>query len=135
MDRSEQVVLCVDDDSDTCELVKVMFGLIDYDVITCSTAADGLHCARQGGFSAIILDYRLVDLCGAEICREIRSFDVLTPVIFFAAEARFSEKQKALDAGANAYLVKPNDLEILSETVLGFTYGAQKNWFLSERRR
>lgn len=110
--------MCVDDDKDTCLLVEYMFKQNNYKVVSCMTADEGLAEAEKGGYSAIILDNWFAESSGVEICRKIRVFDSLTPIIFFSGEARPKEKQKAIDAGANEYLVKPNDLEKLTQTVI-----------------
>jgi DNA-binding response OmpR family regulator len=63
---------------------------------------------------AIILDNRLPDGKGTALCRQIRSFDHRTPIIFYSAAAYQSDIDQALAAGAQLYLTKPTDLERLS---------------------
>jgi two-component system OmpR family response regulator len=119
MEASKQTILCIEDDKDTCDLIEFMFRQAGYQVSSCSTAEDGLRQVRQGNFEAVILDNHLRGISGYEVCREIRTFDQNIPVIFFSGEARAQEKEKALAAGASAYLIKPNDFEKLTETVIG----------------
>ncbi len=116
--EQSKTILYIDDDNDGCELVTVMFKLAGYAVTCCTSAEEGLLRARQGGFGAIVLDNRLEYTSGVEICREIRRFNAVTPIIFFSGESRPQEKQKGIDAGANAYLVKPNDVGELTERVI-----------------
>ena len=52
-----------------------------------------------------------------EVCREIRSFNPPTPIIFYSGETRDAEIKKALAAGADEYLTKPLGLLRLVETV------------------
>ena len=118
MEPPNSEILCIDDDDDTRELIKFSFRLADYRVTTCGTAEEGLVQAGRGGFRAIILDNRFRDSSGELVCQEIRRFDRVTPIVFFSGEARPQEINKALAAGANAYLVKPNDFEKLTETVI-----------------
>lgn len=120
MEQSRHEILCIDDDKDTCELVEFMFKQKGYKVISCATGKDGLTRARSEQFGAIILDNRFHGSDGANICEEIRSFDRSTPIIFFSGEARLQEKEKALKAGANEYLIKPNDLDRLTDTIINF---------------
>jgi two-component system cell cycle response regulator DivK len=120
MEHSKQEILCIDDDNDTCELVAFMFKQKGYNVISCVNADEGLLRARRKEFGAIILDNRFHGSDGTTICEEIRSFDEATPIIFFTGEARLKEKEKALAAGANGYLIKPNDLEKLTDTIINF---------------
>jgi DNA-binding response OmpR family regulator len=120
MSQPGREILCIDDDRDTCELVEFMFKQKGYKVTSCSTGEDGLRRARNERFGAIILDNRFHGSDGADICQTIRSFDKETPIIFFTGEARLQEKEKALSAGANDYLIKPNDLDKLTETIINF---------------
>ena len=110
-------ILCVEDDKDACELLDFLLSGEGFEVVSCSTSKEGLQLARQGGFSAIVFDYRLPEISGLEICREIRTYDKQTPIIFYSASAYPKEKEAGLAAGANAYLVKPNDLEKVAETI------------------
>lgn len=118
MTQENKDILCIDDDNDTCELVKYVLEREGLQVTACSTADEGLLYARKGNFRLIILDNRFHMTSGIEVCEEIREFDKTTPVIFFTGESRQSEIDKALEAGATAYLVKPNDFEKLAPTVL-----------------
>lgn len=110
-----RTILCIEDDEDTCTLVRFVFEQEDFQVTTCS-AKDCLKIVEKESFSAIILDNYFGDLSGVDICREIRNLHSTTPIIFFSGEVRPSEKNKALSAGANAYLIKPDDFEKLVET-------------------
>jgi DNA-binding response OmpR family regulator len=76
-----------------------------------------LKLIHEEKFLAFILDNWFEGTSGVDICKEIRSFDLNTPIIFCSGEARRFEIDKALAAGANAYLVKPIDFEELTETV------------------
>jgi CheY-like chemotaxis protein len=52
-----------------------------------------------------------------DVCRAIRTFNKNVPVVFFTASAREKDRVAILASGAQAFLVKPNDLNILTETV------------------
>jgi DNA-binding response OmpR family regulator len=110
-------ILCVEDDKDSCELLDFILSGEGFEVVSCSTSQEGLHLAKQGGFSAIVLDYCLPEVSGLEICREIRTYDKQTPIIFYTASAYPKDKEEGLKAGANAYLVKPIDLEKIAKTI------------------
>lgn len=113
-------ILCIEDDPDCCEILEIILGDEEFEVVTCASSRSGLKLAKQGGFSAIILDYRLAEINGVEICREIRTYDQKTPIIFYTASAFLKDINAGLEAGANAYLVKPNDFGKIAETVKKF---------------
>ena len=117
MNEEKKSILCIEDNEDTCELVTFVFQQIGYEVTTCNQT-DCLTRIREEKSLAIILDNHFEGMKGTDICQEIRSFHQTTPIIFFTGETRPSEIEKALANGANAYLVKPNDFERLTETVI-----------------
>ncbi len=111
-------VLCVEDDEDTCMMLRDLLGLIDCEVTTAATAAEALELiARRGRFDLYLLDNWLPGGSGVELCREIRRSDPSTPVVFYSGASLDSEREEALAAGAQAYLVKPGDVALLVETV------------------
>lgn len=111
-------VLCVDDDEDTCTMLCDLLGLIDCEVTTAGTAAEALELiARRGRFDLYLLDNWLPGGSGVELCREIRLTDPSTPIVFYSGAGLDAEREEALAAGAQAYLVKPGDVALLVETV------------------
>ena len=117
MKHNDLKILCIEDDEDTCDLVTFIFAQEGYKVESCSQV-ECLKLIREEKFLAVILDNYFIDKSGVEICRELRNFDKTTPVIFFSGEARQSEIEKAISAGANDYLIKPNDFEKLLPTTI-----------------
>lgn len=112
-----KTILCVEDDKDSCELIEFILEQEGFQVVSCAASEEGLRLARKGGFAAIVLDHRLVNISGLEICRQIRIYDKRTPIIFYTAAAYAKDREQGLAAGANAYLVKPNDFEKIVETI------------------
>ncbi len=118
MEKTKKTIFCVDDDTDTCELVEFVFRQKGYEVETCENLEECLEKIEENDFAAIILDNHFGNRSSLEVCQEIRAFDSTIPIVFFSGEARPSEIEKALASGANAYLTKPNDFEKLSEMVI-----------------
>ena len=118
--KQKKTILCVDNNSDNCELMKFFFADAGYNVLTCSTPDDCLNYILTGDISAVILDYRLADIEGSEVCREIRKHNSKLPIVFFTGDALEDSRQKGINAGANAYLLKPNDLGNIVPTVTHF---------------
>jgi DNA-binding response OmpR family regulator len=117
MEASESSILCVDDNEDTREILTYLLEEKGFAVTACRTLDECLEQARQKHFSVIILDYHFGDGTSLDVCREIRFHNPATPIIFYSGEARGTEIQKALEAGATEYLVKPLGLDELIDTV------------------
>jgi OmpR-family two-component system manganese-sensing response regulator len=109
-------VLFVDSDRDSCDLAKMMLEIDGFRCDTSQTPNEALKLLGLNTYSAVILEYRLPEISGQELCKRIRSVDKLTPVIFFSASVRPFDRANGYDAGATSYLIKPNDLEKLIPT-------------------
>jgi two-component system, OmpR family, response regulator len=110
-------ILVVEDHKDTREVVTLLLELRGYKVSQAETVAVALQLARTESFDLYLLDSRLPDGSGVELCRSIRQFDGNTPIIFYSASAYETDKREAIACGAQGYLVKPCSPEELEETV------------------
>lgn len=112
-----KTILYVEDDEDSSQLLRYMLEGEGLQVVTCSTSEEGLEIAERGGLAAIILDHRLANVSGIEMCRRIRTYNKQIPIIFYTASAYPADRESGIAAGANDYLVKPTDLERIVETI------------------
>jgi DNA-binding response OmpR family regulator len=112
-------ILYVDDNQDSCEMVNMMltYANPDYVVTSAETADKALALIDSQAFDLYIFDYGLPQMSGVELCQYIRQYDTETPILFFSAMARPSDRDEGLASGATEYLVKPNDIEKLTDTV------------------
>lgn len=117
MEAVKKSILCVDDSDDSREILEYLFKESGFEVTACKSLEDCLSAARRKTFSAVILDNRLLGGNSLEACREIRSLHPATPIVFYSGEARAAEIERALEAGADKYLIKPLGLSELVETV------------------
>jgi len=75
---------------------------------TVGTAAQALSSIQAEHFDLYLLDAWLPDLDGFELCRRVRVFDSNTPILFFSVAAYEADKKRGIEAGANAYVIKPD---------------------------
>lgn len=115
--EQNKTVLYVDDNDDHLELAKLLFEMESYEFIGCRTHLECFDHIKTTEFAAIILDSWLSEKNGFEICAEIRELKPDVPIIFFSADVTVKSRQRGLKAGANAYLIKPDDLEKLTSIV------------------
>lgn len=114
MNTRQKRILYIEDHEDTRELVTLVLADASYQLTTTSTSKEALKLARQQHFDLFILDSWLPDGSGLELCRQLREFDQETPIMFLSAAAYETDKQAAMDSGAQCYLVKPADIQKLS---------------------
>jgi DNA-binding response OmpR family regulator len=110
-------VLCTEDHADTRELIRLVFGNAGFEV-TCMDCAEGaVRLAQTENFDLYLLDNWLPGLSGVGLCEKLREFDVKTPILFYSGAAFAPDKQHALESGAQGYLTKPVDGDVLVATV------------------
>ena len=110
-------ILCSDDHEDTREMMASLLDLWGYVVTTAGSLTETLPMVEKGDFNLLILDGRYSDGLGVDLCKQIRRLDTHTPILFLSGLAFQSDIDKGMAAGAQAYLPKPFDLDILEQTI------------------
>jgi DNA-binding response OmpR family regulator len=110
-------ILCADDHEDTRTMMMALLGLYGYQVTTTDSLTDALSLTKKGGFDLLILDGWYPDGLGVDLCKQLRTFDTHTPVLFVSALAYATDIANGMNAGAQAYLTKPVDACLLEETI------------------
>ena len=90
------------------------------------TAAQALSSIQTERFDLYLLDASLPDLDGFELCRRMRDFDPDTPILFFSGAAYEADKKRGTEAGADAYVIKP-DLDGLLGSIKQFVAFAESS--------
>jgi DNA-binding response OmpR family regulator len=109
--------LYVEEHVESCELLVLWLSGSGYEVVPANSIADGLSLARNEIFDVYLLSSWFADGTGPDLCRAIRLFDSSTPVIFYSALTRDRDLEAAMNAGAQAYLIKPDDLDKIEPTI------------------
>lgn len=106
-------VLLIEDDKDLAGFVRA--GLEDESCIVkvCFDGSSGLRQAEIHAFDLILLDVMLPGLNGFEVTKRLRLQKVRTPILLLTARDAPEDVVKGLDAGADDYLTKPFDFEVL----------------------
>ena len=109
-------VLCVDDHEDTPEMLKLLLSQSDYEVHAAHSVEEALELATLHEFDLYVLDKRLPDGTGTDLCKTLNELTPGVPCIFYSGDAYEMHRQEAMAAGAVAYVPKP-DVEGLIEAV------------------
>ncbi len=105
-------VLVIDDDQGMTELLTLLLKPATSDVYIANNGKDGLALTKAYQPDVIILDLMMPEMDGYEVCTQIRSF-TNTPILILSALDMPGMVTKALDAGADDYLIKPVTSSIL----------------------
>jgi DNA-binding response OmpR family regulator len=106
----------VDDHDDTSEMLRLLLAGPDYDVHTARSVEEALEASSATKFDLYVLDKRLPDGTGLDLCSKLNELTPGVPCIFYTGDAYEIHRQEALAAGADAYVPKP-DLDALVNTV------------------
>ena len=117
--RSAQTpsVLVIDDDASVLHLFRRIFKDSAVEVLTASSAGEGLTAIEKLRPDVVILDIMLPDRSGLDIFQRINDIDAKLPVIFITAGGTSDTAIEAMQLGAYDYLLKPLDVEQIREVV------------------
>ncbi|MCA1589924.1 MAG: response regulator [Acidobacteria bacterium] len=112
-------ILCVEDDRDSRDAMTLMLQQDNpaYNVTTVGTAAEALELVLRKVYDLFVLDIWLPGMDGLSLCRRLRDHGIKSPIVFFSAMVRPTDKEYSLQAGANEFLVKPHDVDKFTATV------------------
>ena len=110
-------VLCAEPHEDTCRLITILLERQGHEVVSARTVAECVGLVGGGGFDLYMLDDDDIDGTAIQFCKRLREMTPGTPILFFSARAFRRDRELALEAGATAYLAKPDDLFDIVSTV------------------
>ncbi|MEO0599134.1 MAG: response regulator transcription factor, partial [Chloroflexota bacterium] len=108
-------ILIVEDDLDLSDMVSSYFRVQNYDVDTAAWGEEALKIASEHDLDLIMLDIRLPDIDGFELCRRLRNKRRTqdTPIIFLTEKRDRVDKLQGLELGVVDYITKPFDIQEL----------------------
>ena len=105
--NEKRVILVIEDERTISNFICRALNANDYKSIPAFSGKEGLSLFFSHSPDLVLLDLGLPDMDGMEILQELSGLPQETPVIIISARDRESEKVKALDMGADDYIVKP----------------------------
>jgi nitrogen regulation protein NR(I) len=111
-----RTLLVVDDEDSVRYSFRRLFSK-DATVLTAATAAEGLEQIRRHVPDVIVLDIQLPDRSGLELFHDVQVLAPKRPIIFVTAHGNTRTAIEAMKGGAFDYLIKPLDLERLSQVL------------------
>ena len=109
-------ILLIDDDANTCDLIKIYLENEGYEVKVAGDGNEGLSFFKLYEPDLILLDIMLPKKDGWQVCREIRE-QSSKPIIMVTAKSEVFDKVLGLELGADDFIVKPFNVKELSARV------------------
>jgi two-component system cell cycle response regulator DivK len=102
-------ILIVEDNPQNMRLIEMALSAESYTLLEATNGEEALEIVKKERPDLIIMDVQLPKMSGLEVTRKLREIPEFsrTPIIAITAYAMKGDKEKALDAGCNAYLSKP----------------------------
>ncbi|NLL79338.1 MAG: response regulator transcription factor [Clostridiales bacterium] len=111
-------VYYVEDDENIAQAVKEYLTQHDFKVLIFQTITDARQALRSHTPTIILVDWNMPDGQGDELCKWIRSRWINLPVIFLTVRGDSHDIVYGFQNGADDYVVKPFELEVLHSRIL-----------------
>lgn len=116
-------ILIIEDQESLSKLLKKGFEREGYaaDYVLDGDAGQKRIEIHNGDYDVIVLDLMLPKKSGLEVCKNVRTFGITTPIIILTAKDSEDDKVSLLDSGADDYIVKPFSFRELLARVRALT--------------
>ena len=135
------VILNVEDDSPSRFLKSRILERAGFEVVEAVTAADAIRTAVNDGLRLVLLDLRLPDGDGFQVCEQIKAVRPALPVVMITSTyATAQGRQDGLASGADAYLIEPVPADRLVQIIRRFldpgqvTVADAEAWIVTDDR-
>jgi signal transduction histidine kinase/ActR/RegA family two-component response regulator len=114
-----RLVLLIEDNVDTCESLSLALTLAGHRVRSAHDGRTGIAAAREIRPDAVLCDIGLPDMNGYEVAQTLRADEALrsTRLIALSGYARPEDRERASEAGFDAHIAKPPELDELAEVL------------------
>lgn len=115
-------ILYIEDDEHNTRLMKRVLEADGYHFLSAAEGFDGLIQARRERPDLILLDINMPDLNGHEVARRLRRMQPTknTPILVISASQDSADQLLSRQIGCNGYIVKPIDVDLISQQVAAF---------------
>lgn len=106
-------VLLIDDDPDLSIMLRTLLRGQDFQIQAVFSGEEGIQACRGSQPDVVILDILMPEMDGWEVCEQIRDFSEV-PILILSTLGSPGSVARALDAGADDYLIKPIHASLLA---------------------
>jgi two-component system OmpR family response regulator len=122
MKHSAKKILIVEDDTNFGKILKEYLSLNDYEITLAKNGIEGFEKFKKEAFDLCILDVMMPYKDGFTLAKEIREINDQVPIFFLSAKHLKEDVLKGFKVGADDYLTKPFDSEVLLAKIEEKTY-------------
>lgn len=116
-----RTVLVVDDDPDILEIVTIVLGLYNVPAVTASDGIEALTALRGStDLGLVLLDLMMPGMNGVDVLAEMKRDPALAAMPVVVISGNYHTEQAVLAMGADEYLLKPLDVDVLMRVVSRF---------------
>ena len=109
-------VLLIDDDPDVAITLQTLLRGQDFEIQAVFSGTEGLAICKETEPEVIVLDLLMPEMDGWEVCQRIREFSEV-PILILSALGAPGSVARALDSGADDFLIKPVHASLLSSRI------------------
>lgn len=106
-------ILIIDDKENICQVLSDILQASGYDTVTALSGEEGLRVFESDSPDLILTDLKMGGMSGIEFIKVLRGKDRTVPIILLTAFGSISSAVEAIKSGANDYLTKPLDYDLL----------------------
>ncbi len=99
-------ILVIDDDPAMTDLLKLLLQPTAASIFTANSGMEGVRLVKESRPDAVVLDLMMPEMDGWQVCQRVRQFSTV-PILVLSALDNPGLVARALDAGADDYLIKP----------------------------
>jgi DNA-binding response OmpR family regulator len=100
-------VLVVEDDPASVDLLATLLEDEGFRPVVCGDVREAMEPFQRERPVAVLIDWEMPGGSGLELCRQLRGQDPVVPILFVSGRADEASVSRALEAGADDYLIKP----------------------------
>lgn len=118
MQENRMRILVIDDDTEVLEFLKTFFDKFSYETLVASNYKEGLKQLVITPPDLVLLDIMMPEKNGLELLKEIKEIDINVPVVMITAYKDAERVIEAFRLGAMDCILKPFNLEYITNNVL-----------------
>lgn len=108
-----KTILIIEDDAAIAQGLEETLKAEHFNVMCALTGEKGCRLAKREAIDLILLDLKLPDMNGEDICRDIRKTGINTPVLVLTSKKQEMDQVLLLEIGADDYVTKPFSPRVL----------------------